>query len=176
MAHCEIDPDGVVMPSDPFSDVIQKSTNWGLFQSQGRWQAAAHQSRPHLSDTVPVSRTRQADTTVHTQQTVQSTLSNKDRDVDSYRLLLKRRMKTACLVRFSATLWLLCKLQLKILVFILTCGKYRVVSWRKDGHANLLCSRNKWLESGLNFYNVRCIYTGFLCSFLSFVYFPVQIL
>lgn len=74
-AHGEIDPDGVVLPMDPVSDVVKQASDGGLLQGHSGRQATADQSWPHFTDAVPVSRTGQRDTAVDSQQAVQSTLS-----------------------------------------------------------------------------------------------------
>lgn len=77
VAHREVDPNGVVLAMDPVSDVIKQSTNGGLLQGHGGRQAAAYKSRPHFPNTVPISHNGWTSTTMHTEQAVQGTLSNR---------------------------------------------------------------------------------------------------
>lgn len=74
VAHSEIDPYGVVLAVDPVSDFVEQSADGRLLQGHGGRQATANQSGPHLPDAVPVPRTGHTNTTVQTQQAVQSAL------------------------------------------------------------------------------------------------------
>lgn len=81
-AHGEIDPAGVVLAMDPVDDVVEQAADGGLHQAHGGRQPAADQSGPLLPDTVPVPRTGQVDTAVHSQQAVQSALNDRSTDIE----------------------------------------------------------------------------------------------
>lgn len=76
-AHGEVDPAGVVLAMDPVGDVVEQAADGGLLQGHGGRQAAADQGGPFLADAVPVPRAGQVDTAVHSQQAVQSALSDR---------------------------------------------------------------------------------------------------
>ena len=74
VTHRKVKAYRLVLPVDLVCDVIEEPSNGGLLQGHGRGETTAHQSRPHLPDTVPVSPTGQTHPPVHPQQTVQRAL------------------------------------------------------------------------------------------------------